>query len=843
MSRFCFVGISTFAALYVSSAMADTTAFYYGPSVPRELAAVYDQLVVEPAQVTDPSLLAAEGTHPVAYLSIGELVDTHPLHQDISPDWILARNENWSSAVMDVAHPGWRSFLFERTIEPLWRAGYRRFFLDTLDSYLIGCKEDSAKEARRKGLVTFVREMKRRFPKIRIILNRGFEIIDEVGPIVDGVVAESLYDRWDSRKRQYVRVPEPDRRWLLTKLRDIREKHGLPITVIDYRPPSEREAARRTAQKIADLGFDPWVTDWTVSTVGVGAVEIVRRRVLILTSDPFEGDGEKSIAYRTLAPVIEHLGLVPELHTLADGLPRDIWKEAYLGAVAWLSEDMHSADWERWVKRQVEAGVKGVFFGHPGFDLKGSTARRLGISVSSVGFRGLLYIKHRDDTIGFEHEPQLRHFEALPIRYTKDQARVHLSLSDADKKEGVVIATTPWGGFAQSHFVAAKGPHGETAWILDPFKFIEGALHLPPMPKPDMTTENGRRLAFVLMDAKGLAERARFRGRPRAWRLLRDRLLEGDALPLSLDMEATSNGNISEKDLKAAKRLLRERGVRRGHLPPGSTDCRRFQASITKVQAAAIPVGPGLKVPVPIAPDFSYLNDESDAYHPFNRVIETLATTDTPRRLKAAAIHFHASAAASHGGIATIQRIYEWLLSQEILPVYATEYEAKVLAFRELVVGRHLDGAFQFFGGESLRTVRLPLSFALPDQSRSMGVVAIRDLPQGRYVSFIDGGERRLAVGADRLTQPYVIQTNGTIREFKIVSDTEKEERIHLKLTSHAPIELELGGLSVEAKCLLELNQKNVQGKVNARGQVKFSLSRQEIKSGLLRCSATGREG
>ena len=37
-------------------------------------------------------------------------------------------------------------------------------------------------------------------------------------------------------------------------------------------------------------------------------------------------------------------------------------------------------------------------------------------------------------------------------------------------------------------------------WVIDPFAFLTQALQLPPMPVPDTTTENGRRLLLAHVD-------------------------------------------------------------------------------------------------------------------------------------------------------------------------------------------------------------------------------------------------------------------------------------------------------------------------------------------------------
>lgn len=53
-------------------------------------------------------------------------------------------------------------------------------------------------------------------------------------------------------------------------------------------------------------------------------------------------------------------------------------------------------------------------------------------------------------------------------------------------------------------------------WILDPFAFLRKALRLVPLPSPDATTENGRRIATVHIDGDGFVSRAEVPGSPYA---------------------------------------------------------------------------------------------------------------------------------------------------------------------------------------------------------------------------------------------------------------------------------------------------------------------------------------
>jgi len=118
------------------------------------------------------------------------------------PERLVGENKDWNSKVIDVSNPEWREFFMDKVVEPLWKAGYRGFFLDTLDSYQL-CTDKSKLAAMGTGLVETVREIKTRHPEARLILNRGFEIFPKVKDIVFAVAAESLYQNFSPAIGQY----------------------------------------------------------------------------------------------------------------------------------------------------------------------------------------------------------------------------------------------------------------------------------------------------------------------------------------------------------------------------------------------------------------------------------------------------------------------------------------------------------------------------------------------------------------------------------------------------------------------------------------------------------------
>ena len=512
-------------------------AIYYGPApAPAELRA-FDWVVLEPGHRHRLADLQAPHNRLLAYVSVGEVLESRDYFPRIPKDWLVGENRAWGSRVVDQSRPEWPEFFLTQVVAPLWEQGYRGFFLDTLDSYQLVAKGDAARAAQEAGLRKVVRGIKARFPEAILILNRGFEILPGVHKDVAAVAAESLFQGWDATQKRYTEVPEADRAWLSAKLAGVRDRYRLPVVAIDYVAPADRERARATATRIRERGLIPWVTDADLQGMGVGEIEVLPRKVLLLH------DGDENLmqnpAHRFAALPLNYLGYVPEYLDVRRPLPAGILAGRYAGAVVWLGDgSAGGADLGEWLTRQARDGLKIAVLGGFGLPPGAEALAELGLQGGGVSAaaRGHIEVVTSGAEIGFEAPPRPRPADFAPLTASPG-SRVLLKLADERGRTQDAAAYTDWGGYVLAPYVVASLPGiNQNRWVVDPFAFLHSALRLPDMPVPDVTTEGGRRVLLVHHDGDGFASRAEFPGSPLAARVLLEQVLTRYPVPMAVSV-------------------------------------------------------------------------------------------------------------------------------------------------------------------------------------------------------------------------------------------------------------------------------------------------------------------
>ena len=512
-----------------------TTAFFYGRPVPPTLFLHYDRVVIDPEALPSPPSGPGIRAQTLAYVALGEVAHTRSWYPQVDRRWLLGENPAWQSDVVDQTRPEWRAFLLAKVMDPLWQRGFRGFFLDALDSYDGVLRDPAARRAQADALATTIRAIAARYPGVTLVLNRGFDVLDRVAPVVAGLAAESLYGGWNPTLRAYQDVTPEDRAWLTAKLRDARDRLHLPVTVIDYAPADPPERRREIARRIAGGGFDPWVTNPDLDELGVGGVEVVPRRLLVVWDRKLE-ELATNFAHLKLDTILDQLGYAADYAEVGGELPEGKLRNEYAGVVAVVQRAPDPRAWRAWITRRVKEKLPLAFLGGIGFDPDDELLGALGLKGVARGH--VARIDQRAPWMGMEMAVPERSLDEPPgwALQGRSGGESFLRVSDDAGVASDAVLAASWGGIALEPYVVSAAKNGQWRWVLDPFVFLKKALKLEDLPIIDVTTENGRRVLTAHIDGDGFASRAEMRGTPYAAQAVYDQILVPHSTPTTVSV-------------------------------------------------------------------------------------------------------------------------------------------------------------------------------------------------------------------------------------------------------------------------------------------------------------------
>ena len=538
----------------------------------------FDELILSPYARLDVHSLVRAAQRPYAYLSVVEIAGDARYRNEVASLGIqtLGQNTTWGSSIADLRDPKWTDFVVNKLAARSAVLGFRGFFLDTIDSVAIAEKNypHYAKEYR-AALVNLIKALRKAYPNHTIIMNRGFPLLGELTGVIDGVLVESLLQKYDFNTRQYVAEGKSGTEWLMNVLRPVKQA-GLEVYVVDYVDPSNRALAMQTAARIEQLGFHPFIS--TVALDGQylnlppanpplpAGAKVVPRRVFALF-----GNDDKNIEYRVSFPLdcgvarflqmpLEYFGYdVDYHHVLTDGLPGALGEEygvVILDRELEIPPDKESAIAD-WLIRQKDSGRKILFFGKIPFEkdeVRARVVKAFEIQGSGHSVEGVHQVsfKHQAPQTGFETPNQLTPADFFDLRAPTGASIWLKVLATTLKREEFLyepIFMTSWGGALLDPHVTFMRPDEDEMWKVDPFAFLDAFLGKRNFPAPDATTRDGVRIFYAHIDGDGFRHKSSIELGRRSGDLLNQLVVDRYPFPITLSViEAEIRGIIYNSD-------------------------------------------------------------------------------------------------------------------------------------------------------------------------------------------------------------------------------------------------------------------------------------------------------
>ena len=267
MTKYSIIFLCVFCFMYSFSTYAAEPrapwAVYYSDALPYEAFEAYDLLVLDSDHHPPLSPLTQQGKLLLGYISLGEAEQERHYFEHVKAEGILLQeNTYWKgSYFVDVRDPRWTKRILEDLIPAILHKGFDGIFLDTLDNPAELERQDPKKyKGMTKAAERLVHAIRRHYPTIPIMMNRGYEILPKVARHITMVMAESLYTDYNFEKKTYDYAPEEfytQQRDMLKEMQDLYPE--LQIYALDYWNPEDTETIKKIYATQRKNGFAPYV--------------------------------------------------------------------------------------------------------------------------------------------------------------------------------------------------------------------------------------------------------------------------------------------------------------------------------------------------------------------------------------------------------------------------------------------------------------------------------------------------------------------------------------------------------------------------------------------------------
>lgn len=521
-------------------------AFYYGSHLPLEEAALYPKVVVQPRVLKTWQLdfLKNRQTLPYVYISVGEA------EGDEQPDApSLVVNQQWQSRVMDLTNEAWQEHLFAKT-RAYMAEGYQGVFLDTLDSYQLG---DAAKHPAQQAALVHIIQTLSEITDKRLILNRGFELLEALQGVAPDLIAEGLLSHYDNARKHYGKTTEQDQVWLLARLKKAQQL-GYQVQVLDYaQDQSERTAM---AQALAKFGFNAWVADGQLATWGTSELIPVPRKIMGL----YDSRDEKYVRtqiHKHMSALIEYLGYQVEYFDLNQGVPPAADPAVYAGIIFWpRAEALYTVTTEHWLTEQLGKVPMLLLGAAPQ-----TPALLNAFAIAPISAEAPFSVNYFDERLNAEvpvrwDRQDIDAFKHLP----NDESVALFTLTDRQGQSVAQVVKSRNGLIAPGLWPLDILPNGIVHWRLNPMFLLRYGLGLSDIPAPDVTTESGRRLLLTHIDGDGFPSKAFIPGTPLVPKVVLDKVLRKYRLPTTVSVIEAEVGptGLYPKQSPKLEKLARE---------------------------------------------------------------------------------------------------------------------------------------------------------------------------------------------------------------------------------------------------------------------------------------------
>jgi len=246
----------------------DSFVCYYGSGAIAEMSQ-FDVAIVEGRSQNAENIkkLRDSGTWVVSYVTIGEEDKLSKgdgkgpggyasYYMDSDMDGKPDKNENWASYYVNAGSPLWQDKIINGRVKNIIeKMGADGIFMDTVDTVEIYKDTEP-------GMVSLIANIRKKYPNIKIVQNRGFSVLKKTLPYIDGLMYEdfSIHYNWEDDSYDFA-----DKSKLIstgifaTKINELRKKKNIQVFDLGYADLSQKDLIQFCYDRGWEYDFIPYV--------------------------------------------------------------------------------------------------------------------------------------------------------------------------------------------------------------------------------------------------------------------------------------------------------------------------------------------------------------------------------------------------------------------------------------------------------------------------------------------------------------------------------------------------------------------------------------------------------
>ncbi|MCX6989684.1 MAG: endo alpha-1,4 polygalactosaminidase [Chlamydiae bacterium] len=237
---------------------------YYGDTAAPQLFTPYNPIIFDSERHPPLPLLLQQGKQLLGYLDLAEITVSQDLYLSLKQQGLLLeQNPDWKDSwAIDIRNPYWKKLVLNTLVPSIFAQGFTGVFLDQVD---VALHLEEKNPTKYKGMAAaaadLIKEIRRKFPGKRIMLNRGYEILPLVGNQIDYLLAETLYTSYNFQDKTYFIRPEKEFTWQMGKINEARAQFPhLVVFSLDYWNPDDSKMIKTIYEKELSFCLRPYVS-------------------------------------------------------------------------------------------------------------------------------------------------------------------------------------------------------------------------------------------------------------------------------------------------------------------------------------------------------------------------------------------------------------------------------------------------------------------------------------------------------------------------------------------------------------------------------------------------------